>query len=199
VAAAAEQHRTGLAARLAEYGISDPTDDNVLKAFFDRAGLLDLFRGHDGYDFDGDRLDSAADRHQAIPLIRAARRVRDLTNGRVLTGTFVGGDGRTHPAYRVLGAHSGRLTCRDPNARCARHTGYCARKVDSASPCGRHRSRPSGSALCYVPYNATATWRCLCHRDRRSFVSAIRGSACGFCRTPASSRPAWTSSRRSGA
>ncbi len=115
VAAAAERHAAELAARLAEFGISNPTDDGFLKTYFESVGLLALFRTHDGYGFDGDRLDAAADRHPAIPLIRAARRVRGLTAGRLLSGEFVKSDGRVHPTYRVLGAHSGRLTCDSPN------------------------------------------------------------------------------------
>ncbi|WP_145235427.1 DNA polymerase [Urbifossiella limnaea] len=114
VAATAATHSRDLLDRLATLGLRGVGDED-LRAYFAAAELLDHFRRGDGFDFGGDRLDGAADRPEAVPLIRCLRRIQTLRANRVLTGEFTGPDGRVHPRYHVLGAHTGRLTCDSPN------------------------------------------------------------------------------------
>src|SRR5262249_51378851 len=83
--------------------------------FFRGLGLLDLFRDGGGYSFDDDHLEAAEDRHPAIPLIRALRKIGRLQADKVLTGELVGADGRLHPEHRQLRAESSRNTMRWPN------------------------------------------------------------------------------------
>lgn len=114
VAATAAAHESDLLGRLAAHGLAGVRDDD-LTDFFAGVGLLDHFRRGDGFDFDGARLDAVADRHEAVRLVRALRRIRTLVSSRVLTGEYTRADGRVHPRYHVLGAHTGRLTCDAPN------------------------------------------------------------------------------------
>ena len=86
-----------------------------LSRFFERLGLLDLFKRDGKVSFDKDLLKDFSDRHPAIPLIRAARCVHDLRKDQILTGELIGSDGRIHPDHRQLGTHTGRQTCRWPN------------------------------------------------------------------------------------
>jgi DNA polymerase-1 len=110
------EHLTRLSESLAAQGVRDPSQDEVLRQFFERINLLDRFRDGQGrYSFDKDRLEAAKGLHPAVPLIWAYRRVRDFLNLNIFDPTFSGPDGRVHPEYVVLGARTGRLTARHPN------------------------------------------------------------------------------------
>jgi DNA polymerase-1 len=112
---ACDRHLEELGPRLREYGITNVRSSKQMEQFFAQLGLLELFRRGSGFSFDKDRLKEVEDRHPAIPLIRAARRVHDLLKEKVLSGALVGADGRVHPDHRQLGAQTGRQTCRWPN------------------------------------------------------------------------------------
>jgi DNA polymerase-1 len=112
---ACERHLVRLRPRLEGIGVPNVRSHKQLESFFAKAGLLELFRRDGKVSFDKNLLADFADRHPAIPLIRAARRVYDLQKERVLSGEFVGADGRMHPEYRHLGTHTGRQTSRWPN------------------------------------------------------------------------------------
>jgi DNA polymerase-1 len=112
---ACERHLPGLGEKLRGYGITKPGSHTQLEAFFDRAGLLELFRRHGTYCFDKDQLHRFHGRHPVIPLLRAARRAEDLQRDPLLTLDLVGADGRVHPDHRQLGAETGRQTSRWPN------------------------------------------------------------------------------------
>lgn len=114
-AEACDGHLTRLSTKLAEYGVPNVRSHPQLTKFFERLNLLDLFKRDGKVSFDKDLLADFADRHPAIPLIRAARRVHDLRKEQVLTDELVGADGRVHPDHRHLGTHTGRQTCRWPN------------------------------------------------------------------------------------
>jgi DNA polymerase-1 len=112
---ACDRHLEALRPDLAAHGITNVRSPAQLTAFFGRHGLLELFREGGGHSFDKKRLEAALGHHPAVPLIRAARRVLDLREEKVLTGEFAGADGRVHPDHGQLGTHSGRQTCRFPN------------------------------------------------------------------------------------
>jgi DNA polymerase-1 len=115
VAAACERHMARLGPELAAAGVTNVKSHPQLLDYFRRQGLLPHFRSGRGYTFAKRRLEEVQDRHPAIALIRAARRVRDLEGERILTGAFEGADGRVHPQYRQLGADTGRQSSRWPN------------------------------------------------------------------------------------
>jgi DNA polymerase-1 len=112
---ACQRHLHALQPQLAALGVPNVRSHQQLEQFFAREGLLDLFRRDGKISFDKGLLDEFRDRHPAIPLIRAARRVYDLRAEGLLSGQHVGADGRVHPEHRQLGAHTGRQTCRRPN------------------------------------------------------------------------------------
>jgi DNA polymerase-1 len=112
---ACDEHLETLRPELALHGVTNVKSHKQMVAYFDRHGLLELFRRGGGFSFSKDMLSKYSDRHPAIGLIRAARRVLDLREERILTGELVGVDGRVHPEHRHLGAHTGRQTCRFPN------------------------------------------------------------------------------------
>jgi DNA polymerase-1 len=112
---ACDHHLADLRPRLEALGIPNVRSHKQLKTFFAREGLLHLFRRNGRVSFDKNQLAALQDRHPAIALIRAARRVHDLQKEKILTGAFVGADGRIHPEYRHLGTHTGRQTSRWPN------------------------------------------------------------------------------------
>ena len=101
--------------RLSEYGIANVRSHPQLKHFFTRRGLLALFRKKGNYSFDKKQLKRFKDRHPAIPVILEAKRIHSLHSDKILTGEFVGVDGRIHPEHRQLGADTGRQTSRSPN------------------------------------------------------------------------------------
>ena len=115
----ATAHAETLAQQLAaEHGIANARSHVALKAFADRAGLLERFRrpdGGKGYSFDKDQLKSFQEHHPAISLIRQARFAADLPNHQVLAPELVGVDGRLHPVHRQLGTDTGRQTSQFPN------------------------------------------------------------------------------------
>ena len=112
---ACRSHEVALGPQLAACGIATPRSHPQLERAFGRLGLLHLFERDGAFSFDKQRLAAFADRHPAIALVRAARRVADLQADRLLTGEFGGADGRVHPEHRQLGTHTGRQSCRWPN------------------------------------------------------------------------------------
>ena len=112
---ACRTHEVALGPQLAAFGIATPRSHPQLVRAFGRLGLLHLFERDGAFSFDKQRLAAFADRHPAIALVRAARRVADLQADRLLTGEFGGADGRVHPEHRQLGTHTGRQSCRWPN------------------------------------------------------------------------------------
>jgi DNA polymerase-1 len=112
---ACEWHLAELGPGLAGYGIANVRSHPQLKSFFQRAGLLELFRRDGKLSFDKEALADFADRHPAITLIRAAKKVLQLQGDKLLTGELVGADGRVHPDHRQLGTDTGRQSCRWPN------------------------------------------------------------------------------------
>ncbi len=115
VNAACERHLAALRPRLEQFGVGNVRSHKQLSEFFARLGLLELFRREGKITFDKEQLEAVQDRHPAIPLIRAARRILDLQKEKVLSGELVGADGRVHPDYRQLGTHTGRQSSRWPN------------------------------------------------------------------------------------
>ncbi len=114
-AVACDAHLARLRPELARHGITDVRSPAQLQSLFGRLGLLDCFRRGGKLSFDKERLRALEGRHEAVPLIRAARRALDLQEERILTDELVGADGRVHPDHRQLGTHSGRQTSRWPN------------------------------------------------------------------------------------
>jgi DNA polymerase-1 len=112
---ACRRHQETLGDQLRAMGLENAASFPQMRAFFKEAGLLDLFRVRGGYSFVDQRLKAVEDRHQAIPLIRALRKVNRLLSDKAFTGELVGADGRLHPEHRQLGAESGRNSMRDPN------------------------------------------------------------------------------------
>ena len=116
VSEARERHLKVLEARLErEYGIKNFRSHTQLYRFFDESGLLDLFRKKGTYSFDRKNLKLFRERHSAISLLYAARRIYDLDKTGMLDLRLVGADGRVHPQHRQLGAHTGRQTTTAPN------------------------------------------------------------------------------------
>jgi len=115
VSEACARHLAELGPKLAAEGVANVRSHAQLKKYFGRKGLLHLFRKGRGYSFKKGALETFQGRDPAIALIRAARRVLDLQGERILTGEFEGADGRVHPQYSQLGAHTGRQTSRWPN------------------------------------------------------------------------------------
>ena len=112
---ACERHGAAIRPQLAEWGVTSPRSHPQLGRLFGRLGLLELFRRGGRIAFDRNHLDEHRDRHPAIALVRAARRVDALREDKLLLGAFVGADGRVHPDHRQLGADTGRQSCRWPN------------------------------------------------------------------------------------
>jgi DNA polymerase-1 len=108
-------HLDALGPWLREHGIGNVRSHPQLRAFFQRVGLLELFWRDGRLSFDREALADFNDRHPAIPLIRAAKKVLQLQGDKLLTGELVGADGRVHPDHRQLGTDTGRQSCRWPN------------------------------------------------------------------------------------
>ena len=96
-------------------GLANVNSHPDMQEFLRTIGLLEAFREGDSYTFDDDHLKAVEGRHDAIPLIRALRKIKRLRSDKLLTGELVGADGRLHPDHRQLGAESGRNTMRNPN------------------------------------------------------------------------------------
>jgi DNA polymerase-1 len=110
-----ERHLTELAPLLAKHGITKVRSFPQLRSFFEKVGLLDLFWRNGKLSFEKDALADFAERHPAIPLIRAMKKVLQLQSDKLLTGELVGADGRVHPDHKQLGTDTGRQSCRWPN------------------------------------------------------------------------------------
>jgi hypothetical protein len=70
-------HVDALGPQLREHGIGNVRSHPQLKACFQRVGLLELFWRDGRQPFDKEALADFADFHPAIPLIRAAEKVRN--------------------------------------------------------------------------------------------------------------------------
>ena len=112
---ACDRHAAALGPRLAALGVTKPRSHPQLRKLFGSLGLIELFRRGGKLSFDREHLDEFRDHHPVIALVRAARRVADLRDDKLLTGEFVGADGRVHPDHRQLGTDTGRQSCRWPN------------------------------------------------------------------------------------
>ena len=112
---ACRQHDVTLTERLAELGVGNVNSYPDMLEYFRTLGLLEAFREGRSYTFDDDHLKAVEGRHDAIPLIRALRKIKRLQSDKSLTGELVGSDGRLHPDHRQLGAESGRNAMRNPN------------------------------------------------------------------------------------
>lgn len=112
---ACDRHAAALGPQLADLGVTKPRSHAQLQRLFGRLGLIELFRRGGKVSFNREHLDEFHDHHPAIALVRAARRVADLRDDKLLTGEFVGADGRVHPDHRQLGTDTGRQSCRWPN------------------------------------------------------------------------------------
>jgi DNA polymerase-1 len=112
---ACDRHATALRPQLAELGVTKPRSHHQLDRLFLRLGLIELFRRGGKLSFSREHLDEFHHHHPAIALVRAARRVADLRDDKLLTSEFVGADGRVHPDHRQLGTDTGRQSCRWPN------------------------------------------------------------------------------------
>jgi DNA polymerase-1 len=115
VEASCHRHLGALTPALVSFGVTNVRSHRQLEAHFTNLGLADLFRARGGFGFDRHQLADFQGRHPSIPLIRAALHATDLLHDKVLTGAFVGEDGRVHPEHRQLGASTGRQSCRYPN------------------------------------------------------------------------------------
>lgn len=112
---ACHRHLAALEPQLKAYGINNILSHQEMEAFCNRHGLVEAFRRNGKLSIDRHVLADFQHLHSALPVIRAARRVHDLLRERILTGEFVGADGRVHPEHRQLGTHTGRQSCRWPN------------------------------------------------------------------------------------
>jgi DNA polymerase-1 len=115
VRGACERHAAVLGPQLAALGVTKPRSHRQLQELFGKLGLIELFRRGGRLSFDREHLDEFQAHHPAIALVRAARRVADLQEDKLLTGEFIGADGRVHPDHRQLGSDTGRQSCRWPN------------------------------------------------------------------------------------
>jgi DNA polymerase-1 len=114
--AAAAAHRTRLDAEIHDtYGIENVGSYPQLEDFFQRAGVIEAFSRDGKVTFDKEQLELCRDAHPAVPLVHAARRVRELGKQLGHVGALTDADDRVHPDYVLLGAHTGRLTSRWPN------------------------------------------------------------------------------------
>src|SRR5262249_29644817 len=87
---AAGEHRAALLSRLAGHGIANPESHPQLKCFFDRQGLLHLFRRRGKISFAKEVLEECESYHPAIRLLRSVRRINSLLESRFLADDFVG-------------------------------------------------------------------------------------------------------------
>ena len=110
-----ERHRPALAEQVHAYGINNVRSHKQLQHFFQQKELLPLFRRKGKFSFDKKQLKQFKDRHPAISLIRALRRIDDLSTDQILMTELIGRDERLHPEYRQLGTHTGRQTSQAPN------------------------------------------------------------------------------------
>jgi DNA polymerase-1 len=115
VGEAIERHVAALEPQLAEYGIDNHRSHQQLRQFVESVGLLPLFHRGGEVSFKKDLLKEHAHRHPALAIVRSLRKAEELRGGHILNPQFAGQDGRVHPDYRQLGAHTGRQTCRCPN------------------------------------------------------------------------------------
>jgi DNA polymerase-1 len=108
-------HLAWLEPQLAAHGVGNVQSHSDLVAFFRRIGQLELFWRRGGYHFDKEALERFEHVHPAVPLIRAAKRVRQLRSDPVLWDALDGADGRVHPDHRQLGTDTGRQASWAPN------------------------------------------------------------------------------------
>lgn len=99
---------------LAREGIANVNSDEDLKAYFQKKGLLYLFRSGGGCSFKKDTLKEY--KHlQEVALVYEARQISDLKAEKILNPKLAGADGRVHPQHRQLSAETGRQAAKYPN------------------------------------------------------------------------------------
>lgn len=100
----------GLRGELSVFGILEPEDDNLVKAWLDEVGLGDLFVSG----VTTDLLKEYEARHPALKPLRQARRLSSLLSQGWLRGHQTGPDGRMHLRHITLAAPTGRTTTIEP-------------------------------------------------------------------------------------
>ena len=115
VETACTEHVAKLEPILEKYGIANFRSHNQVGEFFNRHGLLPLFKRDGKYSFERKQLELHMDCHEIMPYLYAARQVDDVKKSGVFNYELVGVDGRTHSVHRQLGTHTGRQTTRWPN------------------------------------------------------------------------------------
>jgi DNA polymerase I len=112
---ACERHLPAIIEKLRPFGIKNPNSHKQLETFFRKMGLLELFCKKGKYSFDKKLLSRFKEKHPAIPLLLAARQIRDLLSDKILSSVLDDECGRIHPIHRQLGTETGRQTCKLPN------------------------------------------------------------------------------------
>lgn len=111
----AVEHSARIRQELAEQGLQNPDSHPQLVNFFTERGLIDLFYRNGKYSFDKEQLAEFRDCHPAIHRVEVVRKIDSLLRGKLLGDELIGTDGRVHPTYTQLGAHSGRQSSSGPN------------------------------------------------------------------------------------
>jgi len=112
---ACEARLRELESQLIVFGIENFRSHDCLMEFFAKHGLLELFINDGEYGFDRKQLGLYIDRHEAMPLLYAARHIADIQRTGILNAQLIGGDGRLHALMELLGTESLRLTTKWPN------------------------------------------------------------------------------------
>ncbi len=112
---AAQTRADALRQALQSMGLANVNSHPQLQSFFEGLGLLQHFARDGKVSFDRERLKANQHLHPAIAMIRDLRKMDEWQKMQLLNSGFVGADGRVHPAYRHLGAATGRQTCNHPN------------------------------------------------------------------------------------
>ncbi len=100
---------------LQRYGIDNVGSHQQLGVFFRRLGIIDRFQRGGVLTFDKEQLEQCLHVHESVEVIHSIRRIRELDKQAHIVNSLIDHDGRVHPDYKLLGAHSGRITSRWPN------------------------------------------------------------------------------------
>lgn len=101
----------------ATWGIDKPESDAEVAQHLDRVlGLRKRVSSDSGMDLD-DHLKGleVLSPHPAVSTLRRWRMLRNSLRGGILSGEYLGQDGRFHPGLRALGTDTGRVGCSRPN------------------------------------------------------------------------------------
>jgi DNA polymerase-1 len=109
--------RERLAAELARHGIENPDSHHQIAQWLVAKGLAGYFpRTPTGRPCtDDEALEARKGLHEAIPLVRRCRKLRQLASDPAILGQIGGCGGRVHAEFMVLGADTGRTQSRRPN------------------------------------------------------------------------------------